>query len=108
MLWHNRIFADTFNLAVIPFYWKDIEPEEGKFRYDVNSPPIYRRPPPDLILDFCRKHHITPKGHVLCWHLVLPDWLELDPEVIRIKLEDRIRSIAERYRRVNTDLGCGE
>ncbi|OQA84836.1 MAG: Endo-1,4-beta-xylanase precursor [Lentisphaerae bacterium ADurb.Bin242] len=94
---HDRIFADTFNLAVLPFYWKDLEPEKGQYRYSADSPKIYRRPPPDRVLEFCRQHHITPKGHVLCWHLFLPEWLEKDPETIRIELERRIRSLAERY-----------
>ena len=44
---YKEHFAAAFNLATVPFYWNDLEPEEGKPRYAKNSPKIYRRPPPD-------------------------------------------------------------
>ena len=60
-------FKRFFNLAVIPFYWSDLEPEDGKVRFSENSPFICRRPPPDVVLSFCEKNQITPKGHPLLW-----------------------------------------
>ena len=48
---YKEHFAAAFNLATVPFYWEDLEPEPGKPRYAVDSPRIYRRPPTDLCID---------------------------------------------------------
>ena len=52
---YKKYFADTFNMATLPFYWRSIEPEKGKPRYAKDSPKIYRRPAPDLCMEFCEK-----------------------------------------------------
>ncbi len=96
---HNELFANLFNLAVVPFYWKDLEPEKGRLRFDRNSPEIYRRPPPEAVLDFCGRYGIVPKGHVLSWHHPgsLPAWLPKEPDQIAREMERRFREIAERF-----------
>ena len=43
---YKKYFSDLFNMATLPFYWSDLEPERGKPRYDKDSPKVYRRPPP--------------------------------------------------------------
>lgn len=98
----NALYADRFkelfNLMVIPFYWGDLEPERGKPRYDRNSPKIYRRPPPDLLLDFCEKNAITPKGHLLLYDHHGAPWLKRDTtEHLKQIYERHVREIAERY-----------
>ncbi len=94
---YEEVFSELFNLAVVPFYWSDLEPEDGQLRFGKNSAPIYRRPPPDRVLEFCEKRNITPKGHPLLWHCFRPDWLSHD----RLEMEERIRrrfqEISERY-----------
>lgn len=90
-------FADLFNLAVIPFYWSDLEPEDGQLRFTKDSIPIYRRPAPDMVLEFCEQHHITPKGHPLCWQHFFPAWMPNEPQAIALRLDRRFREIAERY-----------
>ena len=40
---YKKYFAEAFNMATIPFYWGDLEPEKGKPRYDKNSFKIYRK-----------------------------------------------------------------
>ena len=47
---YKQYFKDTFNMATLPFYWNTLEPEQGKPRYDKNSPNVYRRP------GFCKTH----------------------------------------------------
>lgn len=94
---YEEMFANLFNLAVVPFYWSDLEPEDGATRFVKNSIPIYRRPPPDTVLDFCRRRDIVPKGHLLCWHEFVPAWLKAYGNEIPARLERRIREIAERY-----------
>lgn len=94
----KRLFSKLFNQAVVPFYWSDLEPEEGKLRFDRNSENIYRRPAPDIVLDFCREYGIEPKGHCLTWNAFVPDWLEkYSPEERKRILERRFKEIAERY-----------
>ncbi|MBN2712286.1 MAG: endo-1,4-beta-xylanase [Planctomycetes bacterium] len=94
---YEDAFSDLFNLMVVPFYWADTEPEQGKPRFDKNSPYIYRRPPTDLLLEICGKHNITPKGHPLCWQAFVPKWAPLDKKELARATERRIRVIAERY-----------
>lgn len=94
----KRLFSKLFNQAVVPFYWSDLEPEEGKLRFDRNSENIYRRPAPDIVLDFCREYGIEPKGHCLTWNAFVPEWLEkYSPEDRKRILERRFKEIAERY-----------
>ncbi|GAB2767320.1 endo-1,4-beta-xylanase [Rhabdobacter roseus] len=97
---YETVFKELFNLACVPFYWKTLEPQQGKLRYEAGSPEIYRRPPPDVVLDFCRKNGITPKGHTLVWdnatHAV-PDWLPRDTSKIQPLIDQRIKQLAERY-----------
>lgn len=94
---YEEAFAALFNLAVVPFYWNAIEPEEGRLRFSRDSAPIYRRPPPDVVLDFCEARGIMPKGHLLFWHTALPDWLPRERPAIARCLERRVRELAERY-----------
>jgi len=97
---YEEVFTSLFNLACVPFYWKTLEPEQGKPRFAANSAPIYRRPPPDLVLDFCEKNAITPKGHTLVWdnptHAV-PEWLPRDTSKIQPLIDFRITQLSELY-----------
>lgn len=94
----KELFANLFNQAVVPFYWSDLEPEEGKLRFDRDSENIYRRPAPDIVLDFCKEYNIEPKGHCLAWCHFVPEWLEKYSADDRKRiLEHRFKEIAERY-----------
>ena len=95
---YKEAFPKVFNLATLPFYWTDLEPEPGKPRFAKDSPKVYRRPAPDLCLEYCDEKGITPKLHCLNYDQWCPLWVpEFDiPEIKRL-LEKRIREIAERY-----------
>ena len=67
---YKKYFADVFNMATLPFYWSTLEPERNKTRYDKNSSKIYRRPAPDLCLEFCEKHGIEPRDASRCNQLL--------------------------------------
>ena len=69
---YKKKFPELFNLGTVPFYWRDVEPEEGKLRYAADSPRIYRRPAPDLCVDYCRKNGIEPKLHCLNYDYFTP------------------------------------
>lgn len=94
---YEAMFRDIFNLAVIPFYWSDLEPIDGKPRFAKDTPAVYRRPQPDLVLEFCGRNNIIPKGHPLLWHLFRPEWLSHDAIDMQRRIERRFREIAQRY-----------
>jgi endo-1,4-beta-xylanase len=101
----NRKFEHTFkkifNYASVPFYWKDIEPTPGNYRFGVDSPPIFRRPPPDKVIAFCKKNNIRMKGHTLIWDSPVastPSWAPKDPDSLTSLLKNRIKVIGERYK----------
>lgn len=95
---YKQRFAELFNMATVPFYWNTLEPERGKPRYDKASPKIYRRPAPDLCVDFCQKHGIEPREHGLAYEFYYPNWLyDADVEEIKKELEQRYAEIAKRY-----------
>lgn len=95
---YRERFTQLFNQAVVPFYWSDLEPQEGALRFRTDSPYIYRRPAPDTVLEFCRETGIEPKGHCLVWNGFVPEWLKrYTPEERKGVLERRFREIAEEY-----------
>ncbi len=95
---YKQKFAALFNQAVVPFYWSDLEPREGELRFHRDSENIYRRPAPDIVLDFCREYGIEPKGHCLVWNNSLPDWLgAYSPDERKQIVERRFAEIAREY-----------
>ena len=99
----NRIykqhFADTFNMATLPFYWDSTEPQKGKTRYEKDSEKLYRRPPIDLCLEFCEENGIEPREHALAYDHFFPDWLkEATVFEAKAQVQKRFSQIAERYR----------
>lgn len=95
---YRENFRELFNLATVPFYWSDLEPEQGKPRYAKDSPRIYRRPAPDLCVEYCAENGIEPKCHCLNYDTFIPAWLRnADVEYHKTMLEKRFCEIAERY-----------
>ena len=94
---YEKLFADVFNIATLPFYWDTLEPEQGKPRFAKDSPKIYRRPAPDLCLEYCRKYGIEPKAHCLNYAVFMPSWARGTVEWEKRCLEKRFRELAERY-----------
>ena len=97
---YEKYFTQLFNFTTIPFYWPELEPEPGKLRFGKESKFIYRRPAPDVVLDFCKKNNLTPKGHTLVWdnpRWSIPSWLPQDEVIMEKKICKRIGEIAERY-----------
>lgn len=98
-LYESR-FAKLFNQAVLAFYWRDDEPQRGKLRFEKGSPYIYRRPPADEALEFCRRVGAEPKGHNMLWQdkfIGIPDWFPDDKEEAMRLIEERVRTLAARY-----------
>lgn len=97
---YTEKFKKLFNQAVVPFYWKDDEPERGNYRFEKGSVPIYRRPPADEVIEWCEKLGIQPKGHNMVWlneTIGLPLWMPEDKTKMQKCIDDRIRMLAEKY-----------
>lgn len=95
---YKELFKDAFNEATLPFYWSDLEPIQGKPRFEKDSPKVYRRPAPDLCLEYCEKYGIIPKEHCLTYFGFQPDWVDgTDITDMKQKLEVRYKELAERY-----------
>lgn len=98
---YREVFKDTFNLATVPFYWSDLEPERGKPRYTADSPKIYRRPATDLCVDYCLESGVEPKCHCLNYDNFTPEWaMNVSVPEQKAMLEKRFRELAERYAKV--------
>ena len=95
---YRKKFPELFNLATVPFYWRDLECERGKPRYAKDSPKLYRRPAPDLCLEYCKENGIEPKCHCLNYDGFLPTWLEnATVDEHKRELIHHFSEIAERY-----------
>ena len=112
---YEDAFLKLFNFATAPFYWDDLEPEQGKPRFAEGSPYIWRRPPPDRVVAFGKKHGLTLKGHPLLWHSRAhnPQWMLKDPNELKRLYRNRFKEIADRYAKdipiwdgVNESLVC--
>ena len=95
---YKECFKDLFNMATLPFYWDTLEPERNKPRYDKASPKVYRRPSPDLCIEFCEKHGIEPREHALAYEQFFPKWLyDASVDEVKKEYERRCAEISERY-----------
>jgi endo-1,4-beta-xylanase len=98
---YENAFSGLFNFATLPFYWRGLEPNEGHPRFAEDSEPIWRRPPPDKLLKWCKENGITAKGHALIYAKTkfMPDWTaKNDPELFLKQAKKHMTEIAERYR----------
>ena len=73
---YKKYFSEVFTMATLPFYWNATEPEKGHWRYEKGSSPMYRRPPIDQCMDFCRQYGIEPREHALAYDFQFPKWLK--------------------------------
>ena len=95
---YRKLFKEHFNAATVPFYWDGLEPEEGKPRYSKDSKKVYRRPSPDLCVEYCEENGIRPKLHCLVYDKFVPEWLRKLPiDEVKRKYEQRFKEIADRY-----------
>lgn len=98
---YENTFGALFNSATLPFYWKTLEPEQGKPRYTAGSSYIFRRPPVDPILEFCESNKITAKGHAIIYGMRRwghPDWMPSDRKKMEFYFEKHIQELALRYK----------
>ena len=91
-------FSKYFNLATVPFYWDGLEPEQGKPRFAKDSTKVYRRPAPELCVEYCENNGIAAKLHCLVYDKFIPEWLKRDDmDYMEKAYEERIAQIAQRF-----------
>jgi GH35 family endo-1,4-beta-xylanase len=95
---YRDMFHQVFNHATLPFYWCDLEPEQGKLRFEKSSPKVYRRPPPDLCLEYCEQYGIKPKAHCLVYDVWAPAWVPEDVIETKNAYRERMRRLSDRYK----------
>ena len=116
---YRAAFTNLFNAATLAFYWKELEPEEGKPRY-VSGPrdlPSFwnafdfahdeperfvewRRPAPDRPIAFCRANNVAMHGHAMIYVAWSPKWLweRADtPEKAKAYYDAHVAEVARRY-----------
>lgn len=64
----------------------------------------YNWAPADQIVDFARKNNLMLRGHALCWHRQVPDWIFKDSEGVQVskeilieRLKTHITDVVSRY-----------
>jgi len=75
---YKRRFSELLNFGTLPFYLGSYERQQGKTRQALIT----------TMARWCRQRGIHTKGHPLCWHEVVPKWLEGKPpaEVEKLQL----------------------
>jgi len=94
--WNERykeLYGTLFNSATVAFYWKSLEPYQGKVRFEERyedteefwntcvhrkDQPHWRRPAVDPVINFCRSRGLRIHGHPLCWGnnaWMTPSWI---------------------------------
>ena len=74
--------------------WSSIEPTEGNFNWS-NA---------DKIVDFAVANGLKVRGHTLCWHQQVPDWVfedneaEASKELVLERLKSHIAAVVGRYK----------
>lgn len=101
----NKRYEDTFgtlfNAATVPFYWKTLEPEQGKPRYGAGSSYEYRRPATDPVVAFCESKNINMNGHAIIYGMRRwghPSWMPEDRNKMERIFESHVNELADRYK----------
>ena len=98
---YENTFGTLFNAATVPFYWKTLEPEQGKPRYGADSPYEYRRPATDPVVAFCESKGINMNGHAVIYGMRRwghPSWMPEDRRAMESLFEAHVRDLASRYK----------
>lgn len=91
--------SEFFNLLTTTFCPGVMTPEKGRWRFEESKEDdIWRRPPPDRVMDFARRHGMRFKGQpLMCdrWH---PNWAMRQTKAEAEEFyRDWFKRVAERY-----------
>lgn len=116
---YRAAFTNLFNAGTIAFYWKELEPERGKCRFEAgerdraafwnafdfkNDDPYrfveWRRPAPQPVIDFCRANGVAMHGHAIVYVAWTPKWvfdLSTTPEAAGALYDRHVAEVAAHY-----------
>lgn len=81
-------WLELFNLAILPFYWRGFEPQQG--RRDTDR--LMRT------AQWFQEQGVQVKGHPLVWHTLTPHWLQdLDDAGVESAIRDRIQQLVNGF-----------
>nr|MDO8111568.1 endo-1,4-beta-xylanase [Candidatus Sigynarchaeota archaeon] len=88
---YRKLFQQTFNLAVLPFYWAYAEPDQGN---------LVQESWLDSAMSWCQANNISVKGHPLVWSHPAgnPGWLPADDASRKALMEQRVRYVVDKYK----------
>lgn len=84
---YEKQFAEMLNFATLPFYWWNYERQKGI----TNDPQI------EEMVEWCKAHNITTKGHPLAWNYGEQKWLPDSPEAAMDLQMNRIARCVNKF-----------
>ncbi|MBR5162189.1 MAG: endo-1,4-beta-xylanase [Thermoguttaceae bacterium] len=112
---YKSLFGDLWNSGTVAFYWKTLEFEQGRVRFEGNQydTPEYwanskdpkqerhwRRPPTDRCVDFLNSKGLYVHGHAMIYGMRRwghPDWAPEDRKELEKLFEEHIKLLCQRY-----------
>ncbi len=83
-------FLELFNFGILPFYWAYYERQPGQNQAHKFLP----------VLEWCKAHAVTPKGHPLTWPYTagVPEWLyEMPAGSVEALTQARVLSLVRGF-----------
>jgi endo-1,4-beta-xylanase len=88
---YARLLSEQCNILVphTELKWRALRPSRDRFDFTQ----------PDALLAFAQRNHIQMRGHTLCWHQSLPDWIQTPENAkdARTIFVDHIKTVCARY-----------
>ena len=112
---YKSLYGDLWNSGTVAFYWKTLEFEPGKVRFEGNQydTPEYwanskdpkqerhwRRPPTDRCVDYLNSKGLYVHGHAMIYGMRRwghPDWAPEDRKELEKLFEEHIKLLCQRY-----------
>ena len=112
---YKSLYGDLWNSGTVAFYWKTLEFEQGRVRFEGNQydTPEYwanskdpkqerhwRRPPTDRCVDFLNSKGLYVHGHAMIYGMRRwghPDWAPEDRKELEKLFEEHIKLLCQRY-----------
>ena len=112
---YKSLYGDLWNSGTVAFYWKTLEFEQGKVRFEGNQYDTtkywanskdpkqerhWRRPPTDRCVDFLNSKGLYVHGHAMIYGMRRwghPDWAPEDRKELEKLFEEHIKLLCQRY-----------
>ena len=96
---YAETFGSLFNAATVAFYWKTLEKDRGKPRFEEGRSYEYRRPPTDPVVAYLESRGVSMNGHAIIYGMRRwghPEWMPEDRKAMEVIFEQHVKTLAER------------